>query len=593
MQRQSWIYDLYLMSQAMVAPPEMPIEQWMLEHVVEGFEGDSGCLALVDNDIFDRLTIVAGVGLPPGVLGSSRAFGEGVLGWVLRENTPLLLTGEMSSDARFTSTPDPSCRARHSSICYPLRLLDRVIGAVSINRGPDRPPFTDSDLESGSLMINLVTLVIENVRLHAEHRERIAALGESEARFQATFDQAAIGMVHLGPGGRFLRMNQRFCDILDYPGAQLLHMSYRDVTFRDDLPASIRMHRELQAGKRDTYTSEMRCVRQDGTPVWVSVTMSMVRDTEGRPKYAIGAVEDIRVRKAAEEALRRTNSELQVINQQLQEAQTQLLQSEKMASIGQLAAGVAHEINNPIGYVYSNLGTLERYVSDLLQVLAAYEQAEHALPADVLARLKALKRSADIECLKEDVPALMGESREGITRVKKIVQDLKDFSRVGSNEAWQRADLHSGLDSTINIVWNELKYKCELRKDYGDLPEIECLPSQLNQVFLNLLVNAGQAIEDSGTIVVRTRLHEGEVWIEVSDTGKGIAPESLTRIFDPFFTTKPVGRGTGLGLSLSYGIVKKHNGTIEVESELGRGTTFRIRLPVNCAPAVETERAAA
>lgn len=277
-----------------------------------------------------------------------------------------------------------------------------------------------------------------------------------------------------------------------------------------------------------------------------------------------------------------------------EQTRNQLLQSEKMASIGQLAAGVAHEINNPIGYVKSNLGSLETYLKQAFEVIRTYEQAEHSIAdAQALAAIGAAKKAADLTYLTEDVFALLNESREGITRVSKIVQDLKNFSHVGSADEWSWADLHEGLDSTINIVNNEIKYKAQLIRDYGSLPHIECLPSQLNQVFLNILVNAAHAIEDRGTITVRTgTLGEDEVWLEFTDTGKGIAPEHLNRIFDPFFTTKPVGKGTGLGLSLSYGIIQEHHGRIEVDSQVGRGTTFRVALPVRQQPAAAPKAAA-
>jgi len=281
------------------------------------------------------------------------------------------------------------------------------------------------------------------------------------------------------------------------------------------------------------------------------------------------------------EALVIEKAEQQKLIKKLEEAQNQLLQSEKMASIGQLAAGVAHEINNPIGYVYSNLGTLEKYVHDAFGMIGLYEQAEGAIADEaVRARLKAAREKLDIVFLKEDLVALMGESKDGITRVKKIVQNLKDFSHIDIADEWHFADLHKGLDSTLNIVHNEIKYKANIVREYGDIPEIECMSSQLNQVFMNLLVNAAHAIEERGTITVRSGRQEEEVWVEIADTGKGIAPEHLKKIFDPFFTTKPVGKGTGLGLSLSYGIVQKHHGRIEVQSEPGKGTTFRVWLPV-------------
>ena len=280
--------------------------------------------------------------------------------------------------------------------------------------------------------------------------------------------------------------------------------------------------------------------------------------------------------------LLRANEELKQLNAKLSDAQDKLMQSEKMASIGQLAAGVAHEINNPIGFIFSNFGTLERYLADLFEMLAAYEEAESALAGNpVAARLKELREKIELDYLKEDIPTLMAESKDGITRVRNIVQNLKDFSRVDTSQKWVLADLHHGIDSTLNIVNNEIKYKADVVKEYGQLPDIECLPSELNQVFMNLLVNGAHAIRaDRGTITIRTGANDTQVWVEVQDTGEGIAKENLGRIFDPFFTTKPVGKGTGLGLSLSYGIVKKHLGSIDVTSEPGKGTCFRVTLPI-------------
>lgn len=294
---------------------------------------------------------------------------------------------------------------------------------------------------------------------------------------------------------------------------------------------------------------------------------------------------DVERRRQTENELLRRNSELTELNCRLGEAQAQLLQSEKMASVGQLAAGVAHEINNPIGYVHSNLGSLEKYLADLFQVLAGYEAAEPAIaqsPAHAVA-LRQLKDGLDLEFLKEDIPVLMRESKEGISRVRKIVQDLKDFSRVDSQQQWEWTNLHRGIDSTLNIVANEIKYCADVVKIYGTIPEVECLPSQLNQVFMNLLMNAAHAIENGrGTITISSAMAgEDLVCIEVTDSGKGIPPENLKRIFDPFFTTKPIGKGTGLGLSLSYGIVQKHGGRLEVRSTVGKGTTFSVILPVH------------
>lgn len=284
--------------------------------------------------------------------------------------------------------------------------------------------------------------------------------------------------------------------------------------------------------------------------------------------------------------LLQANEELKVLNAKLSATQDKLVQSEKLASIGQLAAGVAHEINNPIGYIFSNFGTLEGYLAQLFQMLAAYEAAEPLLTSTPQGqRLSQIRQEIELDYLKDDIPNLMRESREGISRVRKIVSDLKDFSRVGASQEWVWANLHKGIDSTLNIVNNEIKYKADVSLQYGKLPDVECLPSEINQVIMNLLINAAHAISvDRGVITVRTgTCTEGgveQVWIEIEDNGDGISKEHVSRIFDPFFTTKPVGKGTGLGLSLSYGIVQKHNGHIDVQSEPGKGTCFRITLPV-------------
>ena len=290
-----------------------------------------------------------------------------------------------------------------------------------------------------------------------------------------------------------------------------------------------------------------------------------------------------------EEAVQERTTEINEANRVLQaemaerkHLQSQLVQSEKMASIGQLAAGVAHEINNPIGFVLSNFGALEQYVGSLFEMLAAYESVEDGLrELEATAKLKALRERLELQYLKEDMPLLLQESKEGIARVCRIVQDLKDFSHVDSAQDWVWANLHHGIDSTLNVVASEIRNAADIDKAYGTLPEIECLPAQLNQVVLNLLLNAGHAMASRrGKITVRTGGSDGWVWFEVEDDGAGIAPDIVGRIFDPFFTTKPIGQGTGLGLSLSYGIVQKHQGRIEVQSVVGRGSTFRVVLPV-------------
>lgn len=262
--------------------------------------------------------------------------------------------------------------------------------------------------------------------------------------------------------------------------------------------------------------------------------------------------------------------------------ESQLVQSEKLASLGQLAAGVAHEINNPVGFISSNLNTLDGYFNQLQQMLEAYRHCEEIIASQPQRdQLKALRTSLELDFLKEDIPILIRESKDGIGRVVQIVKDLKNFSRVDNDQTWQFSNLQQGIDSTLNIVASELKYKADVVKHYMPLPDIECLASQLNQVVMNLVINAAQAMgPERGTITISNGVEGENIWLEVADDGCGIAPQTVQKIFDPFFTTKPVGEGTGLGLSLSYGIVKKHQGSISVSSELGKGTTFRVVLPI-------------
>ncbi len=299
---------------------------------------------------------------------------------------------------------------------------------------------------------------------------------------------------------------------------------------------------------------------------------------------------DVSDLRAHEKELTQRHAELQEAYVRLAGTREQLLQSEKMASIGQLAAGIAHEINNPIGYVHSNLTTLRDYARGLLDLIDTYHKAMQS--ADPLAERNELdnqRQRLDFDFVSSDLPQLLNESREGIERVRKIVQDLKEFSHVGREEEWKRADLHRGLESTLNIVWNDLKYKAKINREFSDLPLVECLPSELNQVFMNLLLNAAHAIGERGEITLRSGTEAEHAWIEISDSGKGIPEEVLPRIFDPFFTTKPVGTGTGLGLSISYGIIKKHHGRIEASNRPEGGACFRITLPVTHQSGLSSE----
>lgn len=252
----------------------------------------------------------------------------------------------------------------------------------------------------------------------------------------------------------------------------------------------------------------------------------------------------------------------------------QLMHSEKLASLGQLAAGVAHEINNPIGYVASNLGSLKEYIDSLIKLI---REGSVQLPAD---QVTALKKKYDFDYIVQDLPQLLVQSEAGLQRVIEIISDLKDFSYLEEAE-FIEADLLIGIRSTLNIIDNELKYKAKVNLELATVPVIECIPSQINQVLLNLLLNAAQAVEEQGIITVTTGYDDQWVWFSVTDSGLGIPQEKLDEIYQPFYTTKPKGEGTGLGLALSRSIVDKHKGVLEVTSELGVGSCFTVKLPRN------------
>ena len=278
-----------------------------------------------------------------------------------------------------------------------------------------------------------------------------------------------------------------------------------------------------------------------------------------------------------------------VIEQKLDDVSSRLHQSEKLASLGQLAAGVAHEINNPIGYVSSNLNTLQKYLAIYDKTIDQLKDAAASTPSPTTNTGTPALATMTVKhnAIRQDVQDLLRETHEGITRVKNIINDLKDFARSNAVQHFILADLHQGLRSTLNIVGSEVKARATIQLALGDLPEIECVPSQINQVFLNMVVNAAQAMPPGhpGQITIRSGTEGNLVWVAFEDNGSGMDAATIDRIFDPFFTTKDVGTGTGLGLSVSLGIVQRHHGQILVNSTPGVGTRFRIELPIRQTPA--------
>lgn len=425
-----------------------------------------------------------------------------------------------------------------------------------------------------------------------------AVAGINEKILLQAVEQNPASIVITSPQGEILYVNQQFCKVTGYAFEEVVGQNPRVLKGPDGFTDYVQLWATLLAGKQ--WQGEFKNRRKDGSNYWELASISPIFDDDGTILYFLAIKEDISERKQVEELLHVTvsqatqltsslefkNFELETAQKELDEAyqqlkltQSQLLQREKMASIGQLAAGVAHEINNPMGFISSNLRSLGKYVEKMVGYIDFIEGQVKAGAPQLWSKLDAERKKNKIDYLVEDSADLIGESLDGAERVKEIVLNLKSYSRVDAAEE-QRADINACLADTITIAGNEIKYKATLEQIFGELPELFCRPQELNQVFMNLLLNAAQAIEGQGHIRVETSFDQGVIKVEISDNGPGIPAEIQQRIYEPFFTTKEVGQGTGLGLSICYDIIQRHGGEILLESEVGRGSCFTLLLPV-------------
>lgn len=409
-------------------------------------------------------------------------------------------------------------------------------------------------------------------------RQRSAELAATARNLEMFIVNSPIGVAYTSRG-IIQRVNPAMADMFGYIGGEMIGLPGRVVYASDEDYASFGRYAGPRLSQGDPIHSEMWMRHADGHPIWTQID-AHVADTSDPAHGTWWMMQDRSDIREAQAQLQARVNELDAMNHQLEEAQNQLLQKDKMASIGQLAAGVAHEINNPVGFVSSNLNTMRQYVTGLLDLSAACD-AVLAQPGDaaMVSALAQKRAEVEIDFLREDLPLLLDECADGLGRVKKIVQDLKDFSRVDHSD-WAQADLNAGLESTLNVVRHEVKYKADVVKKLAPLPPVTCLAAQLNQVFMNLIVNAAHAIADKGTITLLSGVEQDWAWVQVEDTGCGMTAEVQRRMFEPFFTTKDVGKGTGLGMSLSFSIVQKHGGAIQVHSTVGAGTAMRVWLPI-------------
>lgn len=384
--------------------------------------------------------------------------------------------------------------------------------------------------------------------------------------------------------GRFRRINPRWTHILGWSEQELLGRPYLDFVHPDDIAVTLAEASRLAEGVTTvSFENRYRCI--DGSYRWLLWNATPV--VEQRLIYA--AARDITPRKESEQQLAATLEQLQKTiaseretHIKLKQAQSHLVQAEKMVALGQLVAGVAHEINNPLTFVINNLAVLERDAEALRQLVASYQDAERQLGpehAAAFARVQQLAEEMDAPYTLENLRGLVVRTSEGLKRIQRIVNDLREFAR-GADRDWHEVDLNEGIRSTLNIIHIRASNRhVTLEQDLGPLPAIRCQPAKINQVVLNLVANAIDACQEGGKVVVRTRGTPAGVEIQVSDNGAGIDPAILNKIFDPFFTTKPPGMGTGLGLSISLQIVRDHRGRIDVSSTPGAGSTFTVTLP--------------
>jgi signal transduction histidine kinase len=360
--------------------------------------------------------------------------------------------------------------------------------------------------------------------------------------------------------------------------------------FRLEICAEDCVVKRALATGRPVRMDEIRARRADGqeltlivtaTPLEGGIVIESFRDVTAdariQAKYKVLLDKERHQKEILEQMVQERTEELRRANEDLKRTQSQLIHQEKMGSLGRLVAGIAHELNNPINFVYGNVDFLAQYLRDLLALCDLYDRGE--LPEEMQRLAEAHKRAIEYDFLRKDVEKLLRSIRAGAERTASIVRDLKTFSHAGTAD-YQPADILAGLETTLNLIHPLLKNRITVHRDFAELPKVDCQAGHLNQVFMNILTNAAQAIVGEGNIWISARLVNDRVRVAVTDSGPGIPEKVLPQIFEPFFTTKEVGLGTGLGLAISLGVVRSHGGTIEVESPPGKGATFTIELPV-------------
>lgn len=412
----------------------------------------------------------------------------------------------------------------------------------------------------GEEEVRLLTTAADMIGGYLARRQALEALRVSEERFRSLVENANDVIYSLDPKGGITYLSPKFEDYTGYRARHRLGQSVLELLDEQDVPAAREWFSEIAAGAHRHTGYEWRLRHKDGNLRWFVSNSSVIRDEEGEVQEIVGVAHDIT-------GMKKLVEDLEEANRSLRETHAQLLQSEKMASLGRLVAGVAHEINTPTGSVASMHDTLMKATTKLCDLIAS----ECPKESDGYQKFQRILATMD------DANRVI---KMGTERITTIVRRLRSFARLDEAELVE-ADIHDGLEDTLTLVHHELKHNIVVHRQFGTLPKIHCYMASLNQVFVNMLINAKQAIPGKGDITITTFHRNGQVYIQFADTGIGIPKENLVKIFDPGYTTKGVGVGTGLGLSICYQIVQDHHGQITVESEVGKGTTFTIMLPTN------------
>ena len=417
-------------------------------------------------------------------------------------------------------------------------------------------------------------------------------LEEEEDRTLNLLESSENNIYTLDLDGKITYVNPAFMRLLEVSNQEeLINKYFLPDCFWFDQKDKKRLLNELKNEHIEVRELALKTAKKKR--IYVNLYSTYARNIHGEIRGSQGILFDVTARKEAEESAAIAYKKLVKANHELKEMQSQLVQNEKLASIGQLAAGVAHEMNTPVGFVASNFETLESYIRKIRELLVMHEELagmiESLKQEDLSNKFNLISQFRDdkkIGFILEDIQGLFDESREGLERITNVVQNLRDFSRIDQPGSRDEYDINRGIKTTLIVASNEIKYDADIKTEFSKVPLIFCNSGQINQVFLNILINAAQAIrsqerEGQGVITIRTYATGKGVACEIADDGPGIPADKISKIFDPFFTTKPAGKGTGLGLSVSYDIiVNKHNGKLLVDSTVGEGTKFTIKLPI-------------